>query len=217
MATLKELFPQEKWEEQQEVEEPRLEEKGKVQPTQTAVEEPIHHSNSGHQDLDKPVDAPIPVANPGPPILRIEVAPVDGAQRGQQGQQTVVVGAPAAPAVVSAGDDEKEEYLRKIEGYCGLNTAMLLSTREAVRSALLKADCGFFESLEDYPTIEDRRKRFPFDDDPLFDVVTEMLTDWREDTITLAEAYNGVSFALENPERIKAIATGEEEEEEEEE
>jgi len=93
---------------------------------------------------------------------------------------------------------------------------MLLSTRESIRSALIENNCGFFESLEDYPTIEDRRKRLPFEDDPLFGVVEEMLADWREGAMSLEEAYNGVAFALENPERIKAIAAGEEEEEEEE-
>lgn len=224
MPTVEELFPKEKEDRNKldnpeggELEESRVKDEPEVKQGKTEIEEPMNPGNQGERNSDKSVDAPTPVANPGPPVLRIEVAPVDGAQgSGQQGQQTVVVGGLAAPAP-SAGDDQKEEYLSEVEGYCGLNTAMLLSTRESIRSALIERDCGFFESLEDYPTIEDRRKRLPFDDDPLFDVVAEMLGDWREGTMSLAEAYGGVAFALENPERIKAIAAGEEEEEEEEE
>ena len=223
MPTVEELLLDEKEDrskpdepEKGQLEEFIVEKEPEVEQGKTEIEEPMNPGSQGERNLDKSVDAPVAVDNPGPPVLRIEVAPVDGAQGGgQQGQQTVIVGGPAAPAP-SAGDDQKEEYLLKVEGYCGLNTVMLLSTRESIRSALIENNCGFFESLEDYPTIEDRRKRLPFEDDPLFGVVEEMLADWREGAMSLEEAYNGVAFALENPERIKAIAAGEEEEEEEE-
>lgn len=156
-------------------------------------------------------------SNPVQHVVRIEVAPAEGARA--SGQQTVVVGPPAVPAE-AAVEAEKVDYLEQMEGYCGLNTAMLISTREAFRTELLKLELNKIFSwgnLEDFPTVEDRRKRLPFEDDYLFNPVIAALAKWREGALTFDQAYAGVRYALENPEEMKALAEGKAEEEEKEE
>ncbi len=156
------------------------------------------------------------VQNPIPQTLRIEIVPVSPKSEGnQQGQQTVVVGTPSAPAE-PAEDVAMTDYLKRLDRYCGLNTAMLLSTREEFRYELIKSNLGFFEDIDQFDTVEKQRKRLPLKNDWLFDIVADVLSQWRDGEMSLEEAYGMARYSLENPDRVKMIAAGTEGEEEEE-
>ena len=180
------------------------------------LEERINHELSNPADpatSDKPVHD---VQNPIPQTLRIEIVPVNPKSAGdQQGQQTVVVGTPSPPAE-PAEDVAMADYLKRLDRYCGLNTAMLLSTREEFRYELIKSNLGFFEDIDQFDTVEKQRKRLPLKNDWLFDIVADVLSQWRDGEMSLGEAYGMARYSLENPDRVKMIAAGTEEEDEEE-
>ena len=171
-------------------------------------------SNRGNPgEPDKPV---YDVQNPIPQTLRIEIVPVSPKSEGnQRGQQTVVVGTPSPPAE-PAEDVAMADYLERLDRFCGLNTAMLLSAREEFRYELIKSHLGFFEDIEQFDTVEKQRERLPLKNDWLFDIVADVLNQWREGGMSLEEAYGMTRYSLENPDRVKMIAAGTEDEDEEE-
>lgn len=167
---------------------------------------PVEPDNPGHD-----------VQNPIPQTLRIEIVPVNPTSEGNpQGQQTVVVGTPSPPAE-PAEDVAMSDYLERLDRFCGLNTAMLMSAREEFRYELIKSNLGFFEDIEEFDTVEKQRKRLPLKNDWLFDIVADVLSQWREGDMGLGEAYGMVRYSLENPDRVKMLAAGTEDEDEDEE
>jgi len=181
------------------------------------LEQRISKEVSNRGNPGESVDPGYDVQNPIPQTLRIEIVAVKPAIEGsQQGQQTVVVGTPSAPAE-PAEDVAMADYLQRLDRYCGLNTAMLLNTREEFRYELIKSNLGFFEDIEEFDTVEKQRERYPLRNDWLFDIVADVLSRWREGEMGLGEAYGMVRYSLENPDRVKMLAAGTEEDEEEEE
>lgn len=162
----------------------------------------------------EPQESPRPdITSPKEHVIELRIVPMGGI--GAQGQQTVVVGPPTVSTETT--EEQKRDYLENLEKWIATNTAMLLSTREAIRTELLKQDLGFFESIDDYPTVEERRKRYPLEDDFIFDRVREVLDDWKKGRCSLEEAYTDVRYVIEHPDEVKALANGEKEEEEDEE
>ncbi|GAI31723.1 unnamed protein product, partial [marine sediment metagenome] len=88
--------------------------------------------------------------------------------------------------------------------------------REEFRYELIKSNLGFFEDIEEFDTVEKQRKRLPLKNDWLFDIVADVLSQWREGEMSLGEAYGMARYSLENPDRVKMIAAGTEEDEEDE-
>lgn len=162
-------------------------------------------------------NTPQPTAITSPDKHVVELRIIPGAP-GEQRQQTVVIGSDVPGAVQGSGDGaQKRQYLEQLERWIATNTALLLSTREAVRTEFLKQDLGLFESISDYPTVEERRSRYPLEDDFIFDQVRKVLDEWKNGQCTIDEAYSEVRYAIEHPEELKKLAQGIEEEDTDEE